>query len=399
MKKNRLENFTIFSLIISCMYLQQTIFIFQDYDKKNYFFLFFRMMSIVTLALITLYFCKCSIHTKKIRKILATILFFICYFWGNYQGRLILLLGLYIGLFMIKDSPKMYKGMYKFMACICFLGLISFMFLKMGLNLNLVEVEANNSLKTLNGISYLKHYFLGILKYSGNYISPRFQSIFDEPGSLGTIIGTLLIFDNLKSSELKFSRYILIVSGFFTQSLAFFILILLKIVTTFYKSNRKLKRLAKLFLFSFMLMMSIKYIDSKYLDNVFHHNVIRKIVELESNRENDSAKVILDNFMKGENVFWGKRESFYSNYPNLDISSWRIIVYEKGLISLMLLLIYYLYVTEFITQKKEIKICIFLFLINLYQRPELITSSAYLFILISGIENLKLKNEEISWKN
>ena len=240
----------------------------------------------------------------------------------------------------------------------------------------------------------MKHYFLGILKYRGNYISPRFQSIFDEPGSLGTIIGTLLIFDDLKSSKMKFSRAILVLSGFLTQSLAFFMLFFLKIAIEFFKSNKKLKTLTKLLVLLLILVMSIKYVDSKYLNNVFHHNVAKRLINLENNRESNNAKIILDNFMKNGNVFFGKRESFYISYPNLDISSWRIIVYEKGIISLILLLIYYLYISEFVTQKMEIKICIFLFFLNLYQRPELITSSIYLFIMISGIENLKLKNKE-----
>ena len=336
MKKNRLENLTIFSLIISCMYFQQIIFIFQDYEKKVYFFLFFKVMFIVTLILISLYFFRCNIQIKKIRKILVTILFFICYFWGNYEGRLILLLGLYIGLFIIKDEKKMYQNIYKFIAFICICSLISFILLKIGVNLNLVEIKANNSLKTLNRVSYLKHYFLGILKYRGNYISPRFQSIFDEPGSLGTIIGTLLIFDDLKSSKMKFSRAILVLSGFLTQSLAFFMLFFLKIAIEFFKSNKKLKTLTKLLVLLLILVMSIKYVDSKYLNNVFHHNVAKRLINLENNRESNNAKIILDNFMKNGNVFFGKRESFYISYPNLDISSWRIIVYEKGIISLIL---------------------------------------------------------------
>lgn len=394
MKKNRLENLTIFSLIISCMYFQQIIFIFQDYEKKVYFFLFFKIMFIVALILIVLYFFNYNIQIKKIQKILVTILFFICYFGGNYEGRLILLLGLYVGLFIIKDKKKMYQNIYKFIAFICVCSLISFILLKIGVNLNLVEIKANNSLKTLNRISYLKHYFLGILKYRENYISPRFQSIFDEPGSLGTIIGTLLIFDNLKSSKMKFSRFILVISGFLTQSLAFFMLFFLKIVVEFFKSNKKLKTLGKLLVLILIVLMSIKYVDGKYLNNVFHHNVTKRLIKFENNRESNKAKIILDNFMKNGNVFLGKRESFYKTYPNLDISSWRIIVYEKGIISLILLLIYYLYISEFITQKMEIKICIFLFFLNLYQRPELITSSIYLFIMISGIENLKLKNKE-----
>ncbi|MGL5779077.1 hypothetical protein, partial [Cetobacterium sp.] len=280
-------------------------------------------------------------------------------------------------LLLVKEKNKLYIYFYNILTLLCFCSLIQYICYNLGIRINLSKIIPDNPDKAKLGIIYLKSYFVVFLS-DGYSILKRFQLIFEEPGTLGTLIGMVLLFDeNYKQN--RFKRIILILSGFLTQSTAFFILYLLKLFKgLFFKNSKKIS--ISILLILFFISQSIYFINKKiYIKN---YNKIFFVLE-KNNREGEKSKEILNKFIYSKDVILGMGNHLYEDYKGINISSWRLRVYFNGILGMISLLLFVLVISKFKTLKREVKLSILIYFTSLYQRPA-IETLANLLILVSG---------------
>lgn len=286
-----------------------------------------------------------------------------------------------------KDKNRIYILLYKGLYYLCFLGLVSYIFF-------LIKKPSNYTIlpTVKKGWFFIQYLAMVILK-SSKIILYRFQSIFNEPGELGTIIGMILLFDE-NYKKLKKERIVLIISGVLTFSLAFYIFMFFKFLIS--EINLKKKFLIVMFLF-----FCFGFLGSSYVKNInggeLYYRVYVRIKTLNFNRKNKEADLILKEFYKNGNLLIGTREKVNKNF-SVDISSIESIIYEKGFLGLGILILFFIFISNFFSVDKKIKIRIIIFLLSIYQRPN-IFQMLYLLILITGVEysqNFYLEKNERS---
>lgn len=291
----------------------------------------------------------------------------------------------------IENKKKMYMIFYKIVAFICFVGLISYILKIYNFNLKF-EILGSTGLKGKSGIRYLKGFLVVFLEGLN-----RFQSFFDEPGVLGTLLGMLFLFDN-NFKVLRWERLVILVSGLLTMSTAFYIFFILKLVFLIEYKNI-IKKFFLGIITIFILIISENYIQEKY--PFIYQNTFYKLINIRNNnREDLIAKEKMDEFFKTSKIWLGTGRNFYDDYPDLDISSWRGLIYKNGIIRFFIFFYTILLLTEFFKRNMRTKLSILIFIMSIYQRPGLITL-ANTIILICGIEYFEynLGNRKIINKN
>lgn len=369
-------------LVYLGLFFNETIFNFPNYEKR----IIFSMIGYFAFLFI---FLRISYEVFIIKKINLKGIFLMSFVLFLLRGDLIkvqiaIAFTIYLIISLDENQKKnVYLILYKSLAWICFGGLIVFIVIYFSPNLIKGEaLESANPLKTYYGI-YYREYFITSLLVKNNNLVYRFQSIFGEPGLLGTIIGTIFLFD-YNYSILKKERIVLLISGLLTLSAAFYVFLLLKII--FLIKSKKIK----FFLIIFNIVFSIFLFSN---NNELFDKTYGRIIHIKNNnREDSESKKILNNFMVTSESITGTGEKFFKRYPYLDNSSWRLIVYEKGYIQLILIILFIFFATDFLSQKNKIKISIIFFLSSLYQRPE-IFSVLNLVILICGADYSRITLE------
>ena len=271
-----------------------------------------------------------------------------------------------------KDKEKIYEILYKFISLLCFIGIISYTLFIYTKPLN---YEILPTVK--NGWIFVRYFGVLILKNANNLLY-RFQSIFGEPGELGTILGMIFLFDD-NYKKLKKERIILMISGILTFSLAFYIFVFFKFIISEIKVKNKLLIFILFLIFALTITPLIKNIGGGEL----YYRVYGRIKTLNFNRKNNNAKLVLKEFYKNGNLIIGTRESI-NRKTNLDISSIEVILYERGFLGLGILILFILFISNFFYVKNKVKLRILIFLLSIYQRPNLL-HMVYLLILITGI--------------
>lgn len=365
-----------FILVITAIYFQDTFFSIREFK----YFLPIRIIIFLLFVITFLYyvfFYKKNLSIKDIAfKILIVTSFYIFYFFNFFTTKN-LIVGIYTYILVLlnkRDKNKIYILLYKGLSYLCFLGLLSYLFFLIKRPLNY------STLPTVKEGWVFVRYLAIVLLKSSESILYRFQSIFSEPGELGTIIGLILLFDE-NYKKLKKERIFFIVSGILTFSLAFYIFMFFKFLIS--KINLKKKFLMVMFLF-----FCFAFLGSPYVKNInggeLYYRVYGRIKTLNFTRKNKEADLILKEFYKNGNLLVGTREKVNQNF-SIDISSIESIIYEKGFLGLGILILFFMFMSDFFSVNKKIKIRIIIFLLSTYQRPN-IFQMLYLLILITGVQ-------------
>lgn len=362
-------------LIIIALYFQDTFLSIREFK----YFLSIRIIIFILFLMNFLYyifFYKKSLNVKElIRKIFGITSFYTLYFFNFFTTKNFAV-GIYIILLILlnkRDKNKIYISLYKALSYLCFLGLLSYIFFLIKKPLNYITLPT-----VKEGWVFIQYFAVVILK-SSKIILYRFQSVFNEPGELGTIIGMILLFDE-NYKKLKKERIILIISGVLTFSLAFYIFVFFKFLIS--EINLKKKFLIVMFLF-----FCFGFLGSSYIKNInggeLYYRVYGRIKTLNFTRKNKEADLILKNFYENGNMLIGRREKVNENF-NVDISSIETIIYEKGFLGLSILILFFIFISNFFSVDKKVKIRIIIFLLSIYQRPN-IFQMLYLLILVTGV--------------
>lgn len=376
----------IISLILIGIYFQSSIFAFKFY-RWNQEFKIFMVLGPIILLIILLpnYIIKNKLFYKK--KVIITLLYYIIYelIYSIIEKQNII--GLFLPLFLFLsiislmkvEKINMYMYIYRIISILLLFSLISYLLVNLKINTSLEIIRPDHLLKEKNGVIYLKHFLYTTIARFGKIQNIRFYGFFDEPGTLGTLIGMIFLFDN-NYKILKKERIILLISGLLTLSMAFYIFLFLKFLVFPINFFKKIGIGVLLFL---VIVYGNFYLKKNY--EILYKNTYLRVIKQENNRTSKKAKIILDKFYKTDNFYLGTGKNFNISYPKVDISSWHNIVYQKGFLGLSILICYIFYITQFFKRNNQIKLLILIFMISIYQRPRILMYLNFL-ILLSGIE-------------
>ncbi|STX29186.1 Uncharacterised protein [Legionella beliardensis] len=268
-----------------------------------------------------------------------------------------------------------------------------------------------SALKTQENIYYLK--FFGAV-FPNNVIYPlpnggviaRVCAIYDEPGSVGTFAALLLISANrLNGLKEKWKTSLLIIGGILTFSFAFYMITLLGFLLS------KNFRLFAFILISFLISTQVPYTPLSSLrpgseqslvlkkdKSSYYQNALDKF----DNRTSLRMEKLFSTYLHGDIsvLLFGIASNANSVYDGYS-STWKIILTNYGLIGLsylIILLIGYAFTkNNSAFYRIDGYIFLFVFLLNIYQRPFVwIPSYMLIFLGTFAATGCKKSTEEKS---
>jgi len=213
----------------------------------------------------------------------------------------------------------------------------------------------------------------------------RLSGVFDEPGVIGTLSAVLLVVFN--SNLTKFKRTILIVSGMLSFSLFFFIVIILFLV---YKKP-------KLFMVVFLSIVVLFGLFNKQVkqNELVYRYIIERLSD-PSHIDNRTSQCFEENFSQmllSNSAILGKGQNAAQKL-NCDVSSWKTIVYNHGILGFGLIVIFYTSIFLHLLNKSSKKrildffFILLIFILAMYQRPGF--NTIWYFTLFYGAFLLKI---------
>lgn len=247
-----------------------------------------------------------------------------------------------------------------------------------GFDLSFSQIEPLNAIK--DGV-YRQYPFLVVYEGISGYPMLRFNGYYDEPGLLGTISAILLIADNCNLRKIE--NWPILLSGVFTLSLFFFVLMGLYILIF---SNFKLK-LITIAIVSIIvsLAMSIDYLrDSFFSRFIFENGRLSG-----DTRTNSSYDTWYNSFLASKDVFMGLGGTVASE-KNYGGASYKDLIVTYGIIHFVLYVVSFLWFYLSVEGKnKMFLICSLMFLCVIYQRPS-ISDFYYIYLFVGTACAIKL---------
>lgn len=191
--------------------------------------------------------------------------------------------------------------------------------------------------------SYNNYYFFLIDDRSFFFLLPRFNSVFMEPGHLGTACVLLLMTQTGKWK--KWYNIILIITTIMTFSLAAFVLFVLIIFANAWIKRRHFlsKVIVLITLVAGTTVGAIFYNDG---DNMLNLLIVERLEvndegELSGdNRVTDSFETAFNDFIKTDDIIFGRDyELAEFGWGN---AGYRVFIYDYGIICLLLVIVFYL---------------------------------------------------------
>ncbi len=215
--------------------------------------------------------------------------------------------------------------------------------------------------------------------------TPRFQSLAEEPGVIGTINGFL--FHILQSKEYRKQKYIVLLTGIFTFSIAFYVICFISIIS----SNRRLiVKVIPLFAVVGILMLFPSLTEQFILDRVVEERI--------DNRTHVQFQEMFDRANSNGELLLGKGyQAYYKELKEWDGSAGAtVFIYQYGWFGVIVIFLCYLFIYVRGTPISRYSLVFFLiFWLSFYQR-QFIYQPFYLLIFFSfGLFDIKqpfLKN-------
>ena len=212
----------------------------------------------------------------------------------------------------------------------------------------------------------------------------RFQSLANEPGLIGTL-NALLLFNLNRESYTK-EYLILIITGLFTLSLAFYILLILH----FLISLKSLKSIAiSSLIVSLIVIFAISNQDKSEIQNLIWRIELGKDAD---NRTSNQFKMEYEEFLDSKECWFGKGLGALNALNIVDGGNDGIyrLTYEVGYIGIFLLIIVYSYIIYSSKGNKSASIFfIIAFWLSFYQRSGIIQPH---YILVAAMPYLNMSS-------
>ncbi len=299
---------------------------------------------------------------------------------------------LFIVLFVFvpkEDVTRIFQTYRKFIAMLLIPAVFFFL-------LRLAEIEWPYHLLSDYRVSSSRvyiHYPFSILAAHMNSInlpSLRLCGFMDEPGALGTFIALILALDDVNLKDIF--NIILFVAGCMTLSTAFFLLLFFYLLCT-RMSIQRLKRIPSKWLL-FVLPLGIAVIVAG------QKGVLAKIfnkLSLEDVR-GTSAIWTQTRIEFGDNIL---KYLFGNGYYSGDFGrfqSWTMLIYDIGIIGILITVLFILLVFYNHTNDKKRFIFRILFLVSMIQRPYIFTIP-YMLLFLIGVQIVGEKRKRVVSKN
>ena len=300
---------------------------------------------------------------------------------------LLVAINLFFLLFMNNEERQTILRYIIIILVVCSLpSILYYILFVLNINVPYTVLSSLSEGKTNLGIFY-RHYPFGLI--ITGYTLPRPSGLFDEPGYMGTFAGILYaaIMEN-KDTSLKKWKICLIVIGVFSFSLAFYILLIARLLI--YASEKGFKK-------TIILLPLLLIAFGVFLNVDFHNEQIQLIQERlrisdnrlsGDNRTTKSFDIEYESFLHEDmtTVLRGNGlDAHMQNSRMVGSSSYKILIYNYGIIgSVLLLLLLYLIVNSSGFSKSNLAYWI-IYLLSMYQRPGVFTV-LYMGILVCGLE-------------
>ena len=254
---------------------------------------------------------------------------------------------------------EIFEKFIKIISVIFALGFITYT-LRLFINLPAYEVSALNSLKSDNYSVYLFDVTLP------QTIFPKFFSIFDENGVVGTLCALLISYQKLNINS--FNKGVILLAGLLSFSLAFYIVLFINLI---YNFNKR-----------FLIIVPIILILASFIpkDNILYVYIFDRVTInedgfIEDNRTGKDFDLHYDYFLKkgGNDLFYGKGigADKKDEIDKFGSSSYKVLVYRHGIFGCLLFLLFFIYLTSKISPTTRGFFFLTIFTILLFQRINL----------------------------
>lgn len=245
---------------------------------------------------------------------------------------------------------------------------------------------ASNIERGEGSTQFYSHGLLNI--YQEGELITRFQALFREPGFLGVIAGLLMFSNNTLNKK---SLIIWGISGLFSLSLAFYILLLLATLFHIFVSK-------KLFQLKYIIVLSCALIPLSILTyEVFNDAIIQRIVlysQEGDNRTSDSLNAEIINMFDDGSWIWGKSNSIFEKKYGFGNAGLKAEIYKYGVGGIFIVIFFFIQLLKIYRFSVIDKFVItILFLLCLYNSD--CKYSPYIYMILFSL--FKTKNESTTY--
>jgi hypothetical protein len=215
-----------------------------------------------------------------------------------------------------------------------------------------------------------------------NQVINRFYSIFDEPGTLGTLSAFILFANRYNFKDKR--NIIILMGAFFTYSFASFILTFLGLSLYFIRKPKLL------IIYSILIAAVVLITYNLIRENpTFRASISGRLASTESalkERNSKEVNAFFNKYIHSTESILGKGTSFLEKNPKLLAGqSFKFFLIENGFLGLLLVLGMYLFISG--DNKFLMAVYLLLFLLSFLQRPFLFTPYQ-IIVYYAGIASL-----------
>ncbi len=320
------------------------------YERSNYIF--------PILLFVILSFYQLFIRGKNVNAFIVNI-FYIVVFFSIFKVRL-------------EELRRFCDQFAKWMGG--FLTVSMFFFLLYILGFPLPNRDANY----IDMYSFSNYYFFLIDDRSLFVFIPRFQSIFVEPGHLGTMTA-LLLFTQIGKWK-NWYNISLLVSTLISFSLAAYGLLVPIIFLGLWIRGKQIIKKA-LYAITILIVIGVSSFYYNSGENLFHDLIMMRL-EIEDgkmagdNRVTDSFMTDYENLLQSPDILTGRDR----NMEEFGNSGYRVYIFDYGLIGLMLLIMFYIVAMYHPNHMRELFAVLIIATLNFIIRGRIV--EFYIFITL-----------------
>lgn len=337
-------------------------------------------IAMILFGFIPLFIGKVKLTSSKVGFI---IILFLLYLYNLRQITPSSILSILIILVFISDElykVDVYKYCRNIYAVLLAISMIVFVLVVyVGIDLPNYVIDASNANKDHTYFQY------PMLVVPNDMMHPdhafRFSFLLDEPGAVGTLAAIILLIENY--SLKKWHNIIIFISGILSLSLFFFIvsfffLVILKV--------KNFKGIATILLIGAIVGVGFWYLSENYseVSILFENRFNFEDGHLAGdNRSSDSFDRVYSDFLRnGDDLLFGKGVGAHNTIAP-GIQTYKMIIYDNGIIYVILVLLFYLLYPFSVLKKQPGKAILFIvfWLALYYQRPAYVFEMAYFFLL------------------
>lgn len=326
------------------------------------------------------------INKQKKVLIFAVFAILICSATQNFMGKISNFLSFlpFLAFICFKENRKrnIFNGLENILVTVFAISSIFWGFHLAGINL----VPSRQEM--FNDYTFINHFFYVEATHVYTLI-PRFQSIFIEPGYIGSLLALLLYIHNYNLKDWKCLVYI--VSLIMTFSLAGYLIAIVGFVWNrlFSIGISKMKSLLMLLIATGGLIYITNYNEG---DNIVNNIVFSRIErsqdgKIRQNRTTKDFDAYFDRFITSTDAILGDQDTYNSKYKDSDSVGIKVFIVMNGLVGLLSYLLMLFSMVKNVGISKQSVGMSLLFLLFVIRGHLFALSPFFLIVFYIGLKN------------